>query len=185
MLSINDLKLGTIIKLEGSPYMVQRLQHVKMGRGGAILRTKLKNLITGNVLEKNFKGGDKFEEVILEKSKANFLYKEGKNFYFMMSETFEQFFFDEQKIGHLEKFLKEGLEIDILKFDGLPQIIELPKKIKLRVKAAPPGIRGDTSQSPTKSITLETELVVNAPLFIKEGDIVIINTETGEYVERA
>lgn len=185
MLSISDLKVGTIFKYDGAPYQVIRAQHVKMGRGGAVLQTKIKNIITGAQLDRNFKSAEKFEDVDLEKQKASFLYNENGQFNFMNSETYEQFFLEQEIIGEMAGFIKEGLEISVLIFEGKPVSIALPPKVELQVTQAPPGIKGDTAQgSVTKPVTLETGTEVNTPLFIKEGDTIRINTETGEYVER-
>jgi elongation factor P len=185
MLSISDIKLGTVAKIDNEPYVVIWTQHVQMGRGGAILRTKIKNLITGAVLEKTIKGSDKWLAADLERSKASFLYVENNEVYFMDSNSYEQFSLSQENIGALINFLVEGTEVTVLNFESKPVAIQLPTKVKLKVKEAPPGIKGDTAGSATKQITLETGYKINAPLFIKTGDTVIVNTETGQYVERA
>lgn len=186
MLNMNDLKLNSVIQHEQEPYTITSAQHVQMGRGSAVLRTKIKNLITGSVLEKTFKNGDRIEEASLNKSKANFLYAENDQFYFMDNESFEQFSFDKESLEDKTKWLKDGQTVDILNFNKKPVVINLPKKIELKVTEAPPGVRGDTAQgSATKKVTLETSAIINAPLFINENDIIRINTETGEYTERA
>ncbi len=184
MLNFNEIKLGSLIKINNEPYVVISAEHLKMGRGGAVLKTKLKNLLTGNVLDKTFKGGDKAEEADLERTKADFLYNDEENFYFMDQNTFEQFSLSKEKIGKKAQFLKEGTTVEVLNFEGTPQAIELPIKIELKVISAPPGIKGDTAQGGTKTVTLETGAELNVPLFVKEGDIIRINTDTGEYVER-
>lgn len=186
MLTMNDLKIGSVISFTGEPFIILYTQHVQMGRGGAILRTKLKNLISGSVLEKTFKGGDKIEEAELTRSKANFLYHDENNSYFMDNQTFEQFSLAPEQIGKIFNFIKEGSEVEVLSFQEKPVAIHLPPKVELKVTQAPPGIRGDTAQgSVTKSATLETGYAVQVPLFVEVGDVVRINTETGEYVERA
>lgn len=185
MLTMNDLKIGSVISLAGEPFVIQSAQHVKMGRGGAILRTKIKNLIYGNVLEKTFKSGDKIEEAEMTRTKANFQYREGNDFYFMDNDSFEQFSLTQDQIGELSNFVKEGSDIEVLNFKGKPVSINLPPKVDLQVTSAPPGVRGDTAQgSVTKPATLETGHKVQVPLFVKVGDIIRVNTETGEYVER-
>lgn len=182
---MNDLKLGSVINLEGEPYVVQYTQHVQMGRGGAILRTKLKNLVSGNVLEKTFKGGDRIDEADLSRGKANFLYRDGDEFFFMDNTSFEQFSLPKDQIGEISKFVKEGQDVDVMNFDEKPVSVSLPPKVELKVTSAPPGVKGDTAQGRvTKKITLETGYVVDVPLFVKEGDTVRVNTETGAYVER-
>ncbi len=185
MLGINDLKkIGTIIKFNNEPYQVIYSQHSHTARGGASLRAKLKNLITGQVLEKTFSSSDKIEEADIEKSKASFLYSEIDKFYFMDSHTYEQFFIDRATLTEQKKFLKEGSEIEVLLFNKNPVNIELPKKIELKVIEAPPGIKGDSATSPSKTATLETGLKLMVPNFIKKGDTIRVNTETGEYVNR-
>lgn len=182
---MNDLKLGSVITLESEPYIIQKTQHVQMGRGGAILRTKLKNLISGNVLEKTFKAGDKFEEADLSRSKANFLYREDENFYFMDNNSFEQFALVKDQVGEISNYVKEDSEVEILNYDGKPVSAHLPSKVELKVTTAPPGVRGNTAQgNVTKPATLETGYTVQVPLFVEVGDTIRVNTETGEYVER-
>jgi elongation factor P len=184
MLSISDIKLGSTITHKGQPYLVIYTQHVKMGRGGANLKTKLKNLITGQNLEITYSGSDKAEEADLEYQKANFLYKDGDEFNFMSNDTYEQFSLNKEVIGPAADFLKEGITLDILMYEGRPVAAKVPIKIDLKVTQSPPGVKGDTAGSASKIITLETGKEIRAPLFIKEGEIIRINTETGEYVER-
>ena len=184
MLSINEIKLGTVIAHNNEPYQVIYTQHVKMGRGGANLKTKLKNLITGQALELTFSGGDKAEEADLERTKANFLYQEGDAFNFMDNESYEQFSLNREAIGEPADFLKEGLTVDVLVYKQNPVSVKLPVKVGLKVVSSPPGVKGDTAGSASKVVTLETGRQVKAPLFINEGDVIKINTETGEYVER-
>lgn len=185
MLNINDLKIGTNIEYNGEPYTVIASQHVKLGRGGAVQQTRLKNLIKGNVLSKNFKGNDKFQEPDVTKNKVQFLYKDSKIFYFMDETTYEQFGLSQKEIGLKAQFLKEGTSADVLIFKGQPITIDLPMKVALEVADAPPDVRGDTAQGGTKQVILETDAKLTVPLFIKKGDKVRVNTETGEYVERA
>ena len=185
MLTMNDLKLGKIISLNDQPYLVTFAQHVQMGRGGAILRTKLKNLLSGQVLEKTFKGGDKIDEADLSYRQSSFLYKEQDQYYFMDSESYEQFFLLTTNIGDNKNYLKEGEVVKTMLFKDKPMAVELPKKVDLKIINTEPGIRGDTAQgSVTKPATLETGYKVNVPLFINQGDVIKINTETGQYVER-
>ena len=184
MLNFNEIKLGSAVKFNNDPYIVIFAQHLKMGRGGAILKTKLKNLINGSVLEHSLKGSDKMEEADLEKTKANFLYSEGNDYFFMDESDFEQFSLDKNILGNKVKFLKVGATVNILNFEKKPVAIELPAKIELKVTSAPPGIKGDTAQGGTKAVIVETGASINAPLFINDGDIIRVNTETGEYAER-
>lgn len=185
MLSISDLKIGTIIELENEPYVVQSTQHLKMGRGGALLKTKVKNLVSENVLEKTFKSCDKIKEASLEKSKANFLYKDENNIYLMNNETYEQFSLPIAQIGKEIFYLKEEQEVEILNFNEQPVNIKLPSKVILEITDAPPGIKGDSAQGASKTAICETGLQISVPLFINKGDKIRINTDTGEYAERA
>lgn len=184
MLSINDLKLGSFFVYEGDPYQVLKLNHSKQARSGAVLQTKIKNLKTGAVLERNFKAGDKFDEADISRTQASFLYSASGYFEFMEDGTYEQVSLDKNTLGDKTKFLKEGLLVDLSKFENKVIDVQLPPKVDLKVISAPPGIKGDTASGATKQITLETNATINAPLFINQGDTVKINTETGEYVER-
>lgn len=184
MLTISNLKLGTVITHNGQPYIVIAAQHVKQGRGGANLKAKLKNLITGQNLEMTYAGGDKIEEADLARAKANFLYAQGDEYYFMDNESYDQFNLKKEVIGESADFLKEGMEVEILVFQGNPVAVKLPIKAEFKVIEAPPAIKGDTAGNAMKLVTLETGKQIKAPLFIKQGEIIRVNTETGEYVER-
>ncbi len=181
---MNELKLGKVIDINNDPYQIVYTQHIKVARGGAVLKTKLKNLVTGSTLEKTFSGSDSVEEADIERRKANFLYKQEEDFFFMDNENFEQFQFNSNDLGDLVKYLKDGQEVDVLVFNESPVSIALPKKIILEVTSAPDGVKGNSSGAVTKSVELETGTDIRTPLFIKTGDKIRINTETGEYVER-
>lgn len=155
-----------------------------MGRAGAVLRTKLKNLRTGAVLDRTFQGGDKVEEADVVKTKAQYLYREGDSYAFMEMESYDQISLPTSVLNGAERFLTEGIEVILLQFGGTPLTIELPPKVTLRVVDAPPGIRGDSVSSGDKVVKLETGLEITAPLFVKEGERVIVNTERGTYVSR-
>lgn len=184
MLNLSDIKTDKTISLNGEPFVVTFHQHSKTGRAGAVLRTKLRNLKTGAILDKTFQGSDKIEDAEISKTKAQYLYREGDNYFFMDNSNFEQFSLPKSVLGELTKYLIENTEAMILNFNGAPINIELPIKMEFRVVEAPPAIRGNTADGGTKQVTLETGIKVSTPLFIKEGDMVRINTETGEYVER-
>jgi elongation factor P len=181
----SDFRRGLKIEWEGKPYEVIDFQHTKVAQGQATVRTKLKDLITGRVLEVNFRSGERFEKPDLEEKKAQFLYKEGDRFVFMDLEEYDQIYVDKKEVGEVEKYLTENLEVSLLFYKGRIISIELPKVVELRVVSAEPGVKGDTVGSATKSATLETGLVIQVPLFVNEGDIVRVDTRTGEYVERA
>lgn len=185
MLSLNEIKIGALIKIADEPYAVIRADHHKMGRGGAVLKTKLKNLLNGNVVEKTFQGNDKAEEAETETNQANYLYKTEIEACFMNNESFEQFGLPLEQIGDKMKFLKESTDVDILYFQGKPVSLKLPVKISLKVISSPPGVKGNSAGNVTKMVELETGAQINAPMFINKGDTVIVNTDTGEYVSRA
>jgi len=184
MLSLTEIKLGTLIKINNEPYIVIRSDHHKMGRGGAVLKTKLKNLITGNVLEKTFQGNDKAEEAATEEKVANYLYKDQNEAYFMDNTSFEQFSLSLEQIGDAVKFMKDGSDVKVLYFEDKPVSVRLAPKVALKVVSTPPGIKGNTVSNVTKIATLETGAEIPVPMFVNEGDEIRVNTETGEYVER-
>ena len=185
MLGISEIKAGKNIIWEGQVFKVLTHEHSKMGRAGAVLRTKLKNLKTGAVLEKTFQGADKVEEADLEVGRAQYLYRDNDDYFFMDQNSFEQFSLTGKTLGPIINYLVEGTEVNILSYQNEPLNVDLPVKMKIKVTEAPPGIKGDTASGGNKLITLETGLKINAPLFIKTGDTVIVNTEKGEYVSRA
>jgi len=184
-MNLSDIKTGKAITFNGEPYLVTFHQHSKTGRAGAVLRTKLRNLKTGAVLEKTFQPADKIEEAEIAKTKAQYLYLDGDAYFFMDSSNYEQFSLPKSVLGDTTKFLIENTEVAVLTYNGQPINIELPVKMDFRVVEAPPAIRGNTADGGTKQVTLENSIKVSTPLFIKEGDVLRINTETGEYVERA
>jgi len=183
-MDLSDLKLNSIINYQDSPYLIIASQHQKMGRGGAVVKTKLKNILTGQTLEKTFAGGDKFSEADIRKSRASFLYADKESYFFMDSENYEQFSLDKSNLGSQSDYLVEGQQVNVLNYNNQPVAVELPVKINLKVVQSPPGIKGDSATSSTKVVTLETGKKIKAPLFIKEGDVLKVNTETDEYVER-
>ena len=185
MLSLNEIKIGSLLKIADEPCVVIRADHHKMGRGGAVLKTKLKNLLNGNVIEKTFQGNDKAEEAETETNKASYLYKTDTEACFMNNESFEQFSLPLEQISDKMKFLKENTDVDVLYFQGNPVSLKLPIKISLKVISSPPGVKGNSAGNVTKIVQLETGTEINAPMFINEGDMVIINTDSGEYVSRA
>jgi len=185
MLSMNEIKLGTLIKINNEPYVVVKAAHHKVARGGGVLKVKIKNLITNNVLERTFQGNDKAEEAGTQEKKAQYLYKDGNEAYFMDNESYEQFSLALDQLGDATKWVKDGTDVKVLYFDNKPVSIKLPVKLELKVTTAPPGVKGNSAGNVTKSVTLETGAEISAPMFINEGDVIRINTETGEYAERA
>lgn len=185
MYSITDLKSGVSINLEGAPYEVVKYQHSKMGRGGAVLRTTLKNLLTGNNVERTFHGEDKFVPANLATRKSQFLYKEGNNYVFMDLETFEQFHLPATTVAFSSNFLMDGQEVDLLTFEDQPINLRLPMKMVFKVVEADPAVKGDTANNPSKNVKLETGLELRVPMFVNQGDSIIVDTRDGTYIERA
>jgi elongation factor P len=184
MLSLSDIKTGQKIVLENEHYEVIFHEHSKTGRHGAVLRTKLKNLITGAVQDKTFQGSDKVNEADISKSKAQYLYQEGDNFIFMDQEIFDQFSLSKDTLGEVTNYLTEGLEVSLLNFNGNPINVEVPAKVVLLVTDAPPATKGNTQSGGDKLVTTETGLKVTTPLFVETGDKIIINTERNIYVSK-
>ncbi len=184
MLSLNEIKTGKIIKVNNEPYLVVKSDHHTMGRGGAVLKTKLKNLINGNVLDRTFQGNDKAEEAEVTSKKCNYMYKDEDNIYLMDNESYEQFEISLETVGEKIKFLKDGIDVDTLYYQEKPVAVELPIKVELKVVSAPPGVKGNSAGNVNKQVELETGTSLNVPLFVNEGDIIRINTDTGEYAER-
>jgi len=184
MLGITDLKTGVAIVHEGAPHIVLKYEHSKQGRGGAVMRTKLKNLVTGATFDITFKGGDKFDEAELHKRPCTYLYKDGSDYTFMDGTTFEQFTLNASELGEKVNFMREGGELQILFFEDKPVSIELPIKMEFEVTHTEPGVRGDTAQGGTKPATIETGAIITVPLFVKIGDMIRVNTVEGTYVER-
>lgn len=184
MLNFNEIKTGRIILLNEEPYVIIRSDHHQMGRGGAVLKVKCRNLITGNVLERTFQGAEKAEEAATERKKANYMYKDKDEAFFMDNTSFEQFSLALEELGDKTQFLKDGTDVNVLYFNEKPVSLELPIKMEFRVTSAPPGVKGNSAGNVTKQIEIETGAVINAPMFVEEGDLIRINTETGEYVER-
>jgi elongation factor P len=183
--TLNDIKQGLVIVYRDEPFLVMKAKFVRMQQRKPVMQTKLKNLINGKVLEYNFKPGDKVQEADISRKKVNYLYKDKNDFYFMDNETFEQFSLSENQIGENAKFLKESSEVTLLFFNNNPVALELPAKMNFKVIEAPEGTRGDSAQGRVcKTVKIETGHEINVPLFIKPGDTIRINTETGEYVER-
>jgi elongation factor P len=172
------------IDFKGEPCEIIDFQHVKMGRGGAVVRTKLKSMIRGNVLEETFRSGDKFERPELEEKKMQFLYKQEGLYYFMDTETYEQQAMTEKQLGDAKSFLKENTVATALFYKGNPIGVELPTFVELQVSETEPGFKGDTASGGSKPARLETGASIKVPFHINQGDIIRVDTRSGEYVER-
>jgi len=184
MISSNEFKRGTVIKLDGDLFSVIEYQHVKPARGSAFVRTKLKNVTKGSIVDRTFRGGEKVEDVRLEKRPMQYLYDEGESLVFMDTETYEQESISREALGDAINFLKEEDVVDITIYEGEAIAVELPNFLVLKVTYAEPGVKGDTATNVQKLVKLETGAEVRVPLFINEGDNIKIDTRTWEYVER-
>ena len=184
MIDANDLRKNVKILVDGSPYVVVESQFVKPGKGAAFTRTKMKNLLTGGVIERNIRSGEKLEEADVEEREMSFLYKEGEDFIFMDAKNYEQMYVNKQTMGDDWRWLKDQMACHVMFFNGRPIGISLPNFVELQVTHSEPGIKGDTSSGAVKPATLETGATINVPLFINEGDVLRIDTRSGEYCER-
>ena len=184
MINVNDFKTGVTITYENNIYQVLEFQHVKPGKGAAIVKTKLKNLRTGSIIEQTFNSGIKVETARVEKIKMQFLYATGDVYTFMNMETYEQVELGKKQLENEVKFLKEGLEVIIIFFEGEMLGIELPEKIDFKITKTEPAIKGNTATNATKDAIVETGLLVKVPLFIEEGEEIIVSTKDGKYVSR-
>jgi elongation factor P len=180
----SQFRNGSKIELGGEPFVITYFQHVKPGKGGAFVRTKLRNLKTGRVLERTFRAGEKVEAADVEERKMQYLYADGDSLVFMDCQSFDQIPITGEQVGDTRRYLLENMEVQVLIHKGSAINIELPAFVQLTVTRCDPGLRGDTASGGTKPVTVETGAVVQAPLFIKEGETIRIDTRTGEYVER-
>ena len=185
MVSTNDFKTGMTINYEGNLYQIIEFQHVKPGKGAAFVRSKLRNLRSGAVIDNTFNAGVKVERAHIEKSSMQFLYTMGDSYVFMNNETYEQLEVPATNLVHEKNFLLDGMEVKVMMFDSEVLGIELPEKVTLKVTEAEPGVKGNTASNVTKNIVVETGYGLQAPMFIEAGEKIIVNTSTGEYVSRA
>jgi len=185
MFNVNDLKNGMTISFDNNIYLVIEFQHVKPGKGPAFVRTKLKNLRTKAVIDHTFNAGIKLEKAHISKEKTQFLYRQSQEFYFMNLESYDQISVSEMVLGDSAKYFKEGLEVNIIKYENEILDVELPEKIEMEVLETEPAVRGNTTQSAMKDATLETGLTVKVPLFIEAGEKIIISTKDGKYSGRS
>lgn len=185
MYHTTDFRKGLKIEMNGEPYIIVECQHVKPGKGAAMVKTRIKSLISGNVLDINFRSGDKVDEPNLEQREMHYMYAEGDEFHFMDQKTYEQIMISLAQLGDSAEYLQENIDVKVLFHNDKPIGIDLPIFVLLRVVKTEPGIRGDTASGGSKPAELETGKVVQVPLFINEGEVLKIDTRTGEYVERA
>lgn len=185
MISTSDMKRGATIELDGRVYQVMEFSHIKMGRGSAQMRMKLRDVRRGDLIERSFQAGEKWPRVRVERVPMQLSYAEDNMMYFMNTETFDQVPLTADQVGDSKNFIPENGACDVLFLGDEPIGIELPSSVVMTITQCEPGLKGDTAQGATKPATMETGLVVNVPLFINEGDKIKINTGTGEYQERA
>ncbi len=183
-LATSDFKNGLKIEVAGEPYTIVNFQHVKPGKGGAFVRTKIKNLRNGKIVDKTFRAGEKVGEPDVEDRNMQYLYFDGDQLIFMDTETYDQFPFSVEQVGEARKYLTENLDVVVLFWNGKPINVDLPPFIEAAISKCDPGMKGDTAQGGTKPATLETGAVLQVPLFIIEGERVRVDTRSGEYVER-
>lgn len=184
MISTNDFRTGLTIEVDGEAFQVIEFQHVKPGKGAAFVRSKLRNLRTGAVIEKTFNAGEKIPRARIERKEVQYLYNDGKDYFFMDMESYDQLAMSAGQLGDAVKFLKENMTLQILNFQGKSIGVELPNFVELEVVETAPGIRGDTASGGSKPATLETGAVVQVPLFVNVGDKIQIDTRTGHYIKR-
>ncbi len=184
-LSITDLKKGTIFQQDGVPYRVVEYSQKVMGRGGSIVNVRIKSLIDGSVLSKTFKGNEQLDTADVTTEGVQYLYSDGGTFYFMNEETFEQFEVSSDLVGDAAGYLKEGDRVSLQFFNDRPINLDMPKNVPLEVTYTESVVKGDTTSSVMKDATLETGITVKVPAFIKQGDVIKVDTRTGEYLERA
>jgi len=185
MISVNDLKTGLTLELDNGLWSVVEFLHVKPGKGAAFVRSKLKNVVTGQVVEKTFRAGEKVGKAMLDRREMQYLYQEGAEYVMMDNETYEQIQVTADQIGDGLKYMKENMVVQILMHNGRIIGVDLPAHVVLEVTDTPPAEKGNTAQGGTKPATLETGAVVNVPFFVSNGDKIRVDTRTNEYLDRA
>lgn len=185
MVVAGDFRNGLTFDMDGDVFQVIEFQHVKPGKGAAFVRTKIRNVITGAVVERTFNPSDKFPTAFIERRDMQYLYKDGALYYFMDVESYEQEPIDERKLDDIFKFVKENMEVKVLSYKGSVFGVEPPNFVELLITQTDPGFKGDTATNATKPAVLETGAEIKVPLFIEEGTLIRVDTRTGEYMERA
>ena len=184
MISTGELKKGVTIELDGDLWQILDYHHIKMGRGSAQVRITLRNIKRGQTIERSFQAGTKWPRATMEKRPVQFLYRDGDDFHFMDTDTYDQFMLRGEQLGDAVQYMKDGMSVDRTTYQGETIGVELPVTVDLNVVATEPGFAGDTAQGARKPATLETGLTVSVPLFVSEGDTVRVDTRTGEYQTR-
>jgi len=184
MINTGDLKRGITIQLDNALWTILEYQHIKMGRGSAQVRIKMRNVRTGATIERTFQAGERFQRAILERRTVQYLYESEGLYHFMDNESYEQTALNADQIGDAANYLKDGMNVELLTFEDSPLGIELPLNVELRVTYTEPGFKGDTATGGTKPATLETGVVIQVPLFVKTDDVIRVDTRTNNYLER-
>ena len=184
MISAGDFKNGVTVEIDGNIYQILEFQHVKPGKGAAFVRTKLKNIISGGVVEKTFRPTEKFPKAHIDRKDMQYLYNDGDLYYFMDTETYDQIALNEDVVGDSLKFVKENEVVKICSHNGNVFSVEPPLFVELAITETEPGFKGDTAQGATKPATVETGAIVMVPLFVEQGDVLKIDTRSGEYLSR-
>ncbi|MBF6589126.1 MAG: elongation factor P [Ktedonobacterales bacterium] len=184
MISTGDLKKGISLELDGQLFTIVDWQHIKMGRGGAIVRIKLRNLRSGSLFERTFDAGEKFQRAYLDHRPVQYSYNDGDTYYFMDTETYETFPLTGEQLGDARHYLLDGMKLEIVSYHDEPLSVDLPPTVDLEVTYTEPGFKGDTATGGTKPATVQTGLVVQVPLFVTTGDKIRVKTDTSAYVER-
>lgn len=184
MISAGDFRKGVTIDIDGTVWQIVDFQHVKPGKGAAFVRTKLKNVITGGVLEKTFNPTDKYPLAHIERKEMQYLYNDGELYYFMDTETYEQLPLEFDQVEYAINFIMENMNVTISSYKDKPFSVDAPNFVELKVTQTDPGFKGDTATGATKPATLETGFVIQVPLFVEEGNVIRVDTRSGEYMER-
>lgn len=185
MISVNDFRNGLTIELDNDVWQVLEFQHVKPGKGAAFVRSKLRNLRNGNIQERTFRAGEKVPRAMVETREMQYLYESGGEYFFMDNQTYDQLSLPKEKLEYELNFLQENMNVQMVIFKGETIGIQLPNSVELEVVKTDPGIRGDTATGGSKPATCSTGFVVQVPLFINEGDRIVVDTRSGEYISRA
>ncbi len=184
MINVGEIKRGVIVELDGQLQQIIDFQHIKMGRGSAQVRLKLRNVRTGQITDRSFQATEKFQRVRLDHRTVQYLYSDGDQYHFMDTGSFDQIALTREQLGDAVNYLKDGLNLELLSYNDQPIGVELPITVDLKIEHTEPGFRGDTATGGTKPATVETGLVVQVPLFVNQGETIRVDTRTGTYLER-
>lgn len=184
VISTSEFRKGLRVLMDNEPFLIVDFQHVNPGKGGAFVRTRLKSFISGNVLDRTFRSGEKLDVPDMEEKQMQFLYKEGNDYHFMNENTYEQIFIDEKSLGDTKNYLKEGMVVMMLFYQEKTLGVDIQNFVELLITQTEPGVKGNTAQNATKPAVLETGYTIQVPLFVEEGDTVRIDTRTGDYMDR-